>query len=48
MSDVTLESLDRKFDGNVENRVEGLEGQMGELTTIVRSIDRRLSVVEAR
>jgi archaellum component FlaC len=34
--------------GNVENRVEGLEGQMVELTTVVRSIDRRLSVVEAR
>lgn len=34
--------------GNVENRVEGLEGRMVELTTVVRSIDRRLSVVEAR
>jgi archaellum component FlaC len=34
--------------GNVENRVEGLEGQMGELTTVLRSVDRRLSVVEAR
>jgi len=34
--------------GNVENRVEGLEGRMVELTTVVRSVDRRLSVVEAR
>ena len=34
--------------GNVENRVEGLEGKFVELTAVVRSVDRRLSVVEAR
>lgn len=34
--------------GNLETHVEGLEDGMAELTTVVRSVDRRLSIVEAR